>query len=62
MKIDAEQTEEIWARATPITDFIQRDPNEGEKATHQTEVRIVYDDAALYVAIRAFEPEGEERK
>lgn len=57
MKIDGEIAEEIWARANPITEFIQRDPDEGAKATHQTEVRVVYDQAALYVAVRALEPE-----
>ena len=57
MKIDGELSEEIWARANAITEFIQRDPNEGAKPTHQTEVRIVYDHAALYVAVRALEPE-----
>lgn len=57
MKIDGELSEEIWARANAITEFIQRDPNEGEKPTHQTEVRVVHDHAALYVAVRALEPE-----
>jgi hypothetical protein len=57
MRIDAAFDEEIWARAAPITEFLQRDPREGEPTTHATEARILFDQAALYVAVRASEPE-----
>ena len=57
MKIDGATNEEVWAKAQAITDFLQRDPNEGQKPTHQTEVRVVYDSTSLYVAVRADEPE-----
>ncbi len=39
--------------------FIQRDPKENEPATERTEARILHDDHALYVGIRAHESEPE---
>jgi len=60
IRVDGHQTEPIWARATPVSDFVQREPHEGASATHPTEVRVVYDDAALYVSVRAAEPEAQE--
>jgi hypothetical protein len=50
--IDGELNEAVW-RETPATDrFLQRDPSEGAAATERTELRLAYDDAALYVAAR----------
>ena len=45
-------TEGIWHTAPAWTRFFQRDPVEGAPATKRTEVRVVYDDAALYVGAR----------
>jgi hypothetical protein len=36
-----------------MSDFIQNDPNEGAPATHDTEVRVLYDDEALYLGVFA---------
>ena len=44
-----------WARAEPITAFVQRDPAEGAPATEATEVRVMYDATHLYVSVRAFD-------
>jgi Domain of unknown function (DUF5916)/Carbohydrate family 9 binding domain-like len=57
IRIDGDIAEEIWTKAPPITEFLQRDPNEGGKPTHETEARVLFDDSALYVAVRALEPE-----
>ena len=35
-----------------VTEFTQLDPDEGQPASERTEVRIVYDDEALYVGAR----------
>jgi hypothetical protein len=35
--------------------FTQHDPNEGKPATERTEIRILYDDEAIYVAARMFD-------
>jgi hypothetical protein len=57
--LDGRLDDPAWALATPITDFTQRDPNEGESATERTVARILYDDGALYVGIRAYDSEPE---
>jgi len=46
--IDGVLDEPEWKLATPITDFVQFLPNEGSAPTEKTEVRILYDDHALY--------------
>ena len=38
-------------------DFVQNDPREGEPATYDTEVRLLYDDRALYIGVFAKDPE-----
>lgn len=54
-ELDGALDDPAWERATPITGFMQRDPNEGEPATERTEVRVLYDDHALYVGVRAYD-------
>ncbi|MBI3006641.1 MAG: carbohydrate binding family 9 domain-containing protein, partial [Ignavibacteriales bacterium] len=51
ISVDGLLTEEEW-QAPGISDFTQRDPEEGRPATQKTEVWVAYDDAALYVAAR----------
>ena len=55
-KLDGVLDDEVWTQAQPISDFVQRTPNPGAPATLRTEARIAYDDAAIYVAVRAFDP------
>jgi hypothetical protein len=55
--IDGRLTEESWDRAEPASEFTQRDPDEGQPATERTELRILYDDDALYVGLRLFDRE-----
>lgn len=47
--IDGRLDEPAWSQATPITDFIQELPLEGQPGTQRTEVRILYDDDAVYI-------------
>lgn len=56
--IDGRLDEAAWAAARPITSFRQYQPSEGEPATMRTEVRILYDDGALYVGARMYDPLG----
>ena len=52
IRLDGKLDESTWASA-PVTDqFTQIDPNEGQPASQKTEVRVVYDDEALYVGVR----------
>ncbi len=53
-QIDGRVDELFWERVPAITDFLQQNPNESDPATEMTEVRVVYDDEALYVSVRAF--------
>jgi hypothetical protein len=46
--IDGDLSDEAWASAPEITGFTQRDPHEGQPATQQTKIKIVYDDDAIY--------------
>jgi hypothetical protein len=50
--VDGLMNEAAWSEATPIRDFVQKIPVEGAAPTVPTEVRILYDDAALYVGAR----------
>ena len=50
--VDGELNEAIWASVPAITNFTQRDPNPGQPATLRTEVRIAYDDEAIYIGAR----------
>src|SRR5437763_16309719 len=53
--LDAKLDEAAWAAATPITEFLQTDPDEGKPATQRTEVRFLYDDDALYVGAKMYD-------
>ncbi|HEU0053580.1 MAG TPA: DUF5916 domain-containing protein [Longimicrobium sp.] len=55
-KLDGVLDDAAWAQATAFTDFVQRTPNPGQPSTLRTEAKVLYDDAALYVAVRAFDP------
>ena len=62
VRLDGDLTESAWSLAEPITAFVQRDPNEGAPPTFPTEARVLYDDTAIYVAVKAFDPNPEEIK
>ena len=56
--LDGRLEERAWFASTPARDFRQNEPHEGQPATQQTEVRIVFDDAALYIGARMFDTAG----
>ena len=49
--VDGKLTEQAW-QGSPITNFTQKDPDEGKPSTQKTEVWVSYDDEALYVGAR----------
>jgi len=57
--LDGILAEEAWGEAVPLADFRQQEPLEGEPATERTEVRILLDDATLFIGILAFDGEPE---
>ena len=56
--IDGVLDDAAWSAATPATNFTQQDPHEGQPATQRTEVRFLYDDAAIYIGARMFDTLG----
>ena len=56
--IDGRIDESAWAAATPITELIQAVPDEGRPPSQKTEIRILYDNAALYIAARMYDSLG----
>jgi hypothetical protein len=53
--IDGHLDDRVWSEAEPASGFLQRDPVEGQPATDDTEIRVAYDDAAIYIAARLFD-------
>ncbi len=58
VRIDGRLDESAWAAATPITQFTQQQPDEGRPASERTDIRILYDDQALYIGARLYERGG----
>jgi hypothetical protein len=50
-RLDGLLSDSCWQLATPASDFTQFDPEEGAPPTEETIVRLLYDDAALYVGV-----------
>jgi hypothetical protein len=53
MTIDGALDEAAWREAPIAAGFLQNEPDEGEAASQETEVRVVYDEQALYLGIFA---------
>lgn len=53
IEVDGRLDEPVWEAAPAATGFRQREPDEGAPATEPTEVYVLYDDATLYVGVRA---------
>ncbi len=56
--IDGKIDEAAWAAATPISELTQSFPNEGKEPSEKTEIRILFDDGAIYIAARMFDSMG----
>ena len=57
--LDGVLDEPAWQEAEPATNFIQREPYQGEPATEKTEIRVLYDDEAIYFGVWAWDREPE---
>jgi hypothetical protein len=55
--IDGKIDETVWDQAEVLTDFHQSRPNEGAEPSEPTEVFLLYDDDALYIAARMYDSE-----
>lgn len=54
--IDGRLSEPEWSQAGVIRDLVQIRPGDGEPMSERTEVYIMYDKDALYVAARMWDP------
>lgn len=55
--IDGKIDETVWEQAEMLTDFHQIRPNDGGEPSEPTEVFLLYDDDALYIAARMYDSE-----
>ncbi len=60
LRIDGTLDDAVWSSAPLVSGFVQSAPNEGASASERTEVRIVYDDDALYVGARLYDDAPQE--
>ncbi|HLG59099.1 MAG TPA: DUF5916 domain-containing protein [Vicinamibacterales bacterium] len=49
--IDGALDDRMWRDATPFAGFVQAEPFEGQPGSESTDVRILYDDDAIYVGV-----------
>lgn len=63
-KIDGRIDDPSWEKVSWEGGFVQREPYEGQAPSQTTEFKVLYDDANLYVAVKArdAEPERIERR
>ena len=54
--LDGVLDDEAWNAAVLISDFTQKVPVEGAEPSVATEVRMIYDDDALYIGARMYHP------
>jgi hypothetical protein len=55
IELDGVLDDVVWANATPVSGFIQREPVEGIPAEMDTEVRVMFDGTALYIGARMWD-------
>ncbi len=56
-KLDGMLDDPLWQQATPITNFRQREPYEGQPPTERTEVRILYTRNEVFFGVACYDSE-----
>ncbi|HET9948066.1 MAG TPA: DUF5916 domain-containing protein [Longimicrobiales bacterium] len=59
MRVDGVLDEPEWARAAVFSGFTQMEPIEGEPGEHDTEVRVLFGEGAVWVGARMWDDEPE---
>lgn len=49
IRVDGVLDDDAWSRANRASGFVQSEPREGQPATEETEVMVLYDDQYLYI-------------
>ncbi len=55
--VDGRLDEPVWSQLTPLTDFVQTEPNEGAPASERTEAFLFYDNDKLYFGFKCYDSE-----
>lgn len=61
-KIDGMLDDAVWEQATTLSDFVQNFPTYGIPASQKTEVKIVYDNQAIYIGAHIYDDPSQVRK
>ena len=59
--VDGDLSDAVWQQAEAITDLVQQVPEPGGRPSEPTDVRLVYDDEALYLAFHVHESDPSAR-
>lgn len=57
IRVDGWLDEAAWSPAPRISNFTQRELNEGQPATEKTEVAVLYNDATLFIGVWCYDRE-----
>ena len=57
--IDGQIDDAVWSQAAVVDDLYQMSPVEYGEPSQRTEIRVLYDDDALYIAARMWDTEAE---
>ncbi len=58
-EIDGKLDEDVWDHVPSLTDFLQWNPHNGQPASQRTEVKICYDDSAIYIGAICYDDSPE---
>ncbi len=56
-KIDGSLSDSVWQAAAPVANFRMVEPQPNQEPTEKTELRILYDEANLYIGIVCYDSE-----
>ena len=59
LALDGQLDEAVYTQVSPMSDFIQQEPQEGAAATERTDVWLLFDDDRVYLSFRCWESEPE---
>ncbi len=62
IKLDGRLNEEVWKHAMHISDFTQREMEEGKAATEITEIAIIYTTNKMYIGVWAYDSDPDKIK
>ena len=55
ISVDGQLNDAGWQKAAVVSNFTQKEPNQGAPGSQRTEVRVLYDDDAIYLGARMFD-------